>query len=156
MTFSSKRCLVFEECSNSASITWASRVSRPCGPAIVSGRVRRENCASSRTNGSPAKWSPWKCVMRMRSISLRSISSRFNDGRAEGVAAADKAQLHRLRAPKSLPVARRAEDAREQPDRNHDDGAEQEVAPQPVHRVEAEIPQTLEQQADAVDDIPGI
>jgi len=51
---------------------------------------------------------------------------------------------------------RGAQDAREQPDRNHDDGAEQEVAPQPVHRVEAEIPQTLEQQADAVDDIPGI
>src|SRR5205085_8009818 len=52
--------------------------------------------------------------------------------------------------------ARRAENAHQQPDRDHDDSAEQEVAPQPVHGIEAEIPQPLEQETNAVDDIPGI
>src|SRR5689334_22275047 len=47
-----------------------------------------------------------------------------------------------------------AEDARQQPDRDHDHGAEQEVAPQPVDGIEAEIPQPLEQHADGMDDIP--
>ena len=49
---------VFEECSNSASITWVSRISMPSGPAITSGRLRRLNWASSMKNGNPAKWSP--------------------------------------------------------------------------------------------------
>src|SRR3954462_4324416 len=35
--------------------------------------------------------------------------------------------------------ARAAEQPRQQPDRDHDDGAEQEVAPQPVDGVEADI-----------------
>src|ERR1700683_5128391 len=52
-----------------------------------------------------------------------------------------------------LSPAWRAEHPRDQPDRNHDHGAEQEVAPQPVDGVKAEIPDSLEQQADAVDDI---
>src|SRR3954453_3888738 len=52
--------------------------------------------------------------------------------------------------------ARRTENAHQQPDRDHDDGAEQEVAPQPVHGIEAEIPQPLEQETNAGDDIPGI
>src|SRR3954470_21744454 len=56
----------------------------------------------------------------------------------------------------ALPSARGAEQPRQQPDRDHDHGAEQEVAPQPVDGVEAEIPQPLEQHADAVQDIPGI
>src|SRR5882724_13295594 len=55
-----------------------------------------------------------------------------------------------------LAAARRAEQPRQQPDRDHDHRAEQEVAPQPVDGVEAEIPQPLEQHADAVQDIPGI
>src|SRR4051794_10162720 len=57
---------------------------------------------------------------------------------------------------KRLPAARRAEDPRQHENRDHDDGAEQEVAPQPVDGIEAEIPQPLYQQPDAVDDIPGI
>src|ERR1700737_291492 len=57
---------------------------------------------------------------------------------------------------KSLSPARRAEHPRQQPDRDHDHGAEQEVAPQPVDGVKAEIPDSLKQQPDAVDDIPGI
>src|SRR5450432_1528178 len=55
-----------------------------------------------------------------------------------------------------LPAARRAEHPRQQPDRDHDHGAEQEVAPHPVDGVEAEIPQPLKQQPDAVEDIPGV
>src|SRR5450631_337254 len=55
-----------------------------------------------------------------------------------------------------LAAARRTEHPRQQPHRDHDHGAEQEVAPQPVDGVEAEIPQPLEQQADAVDDVPGV
>src|SRR4051794_1078407 len=55
-----------------------------------------------------------------------------------------------------LAAARRAEQPRQQPDRDPDDRAKQEIPPQPVDGVEAEIPQPLEQQADAVDDVPGI
>src|ERR1700694_1524367 len=55
-----------------------------------------------------------------------------------------------------LSPARRAEHPRQQPDRYHDHGAEQEVAPQPVDGVKAEIPEPLKQQPDAVEDIPGI
>src|SRR5262249_18124938 len=52
---------------------------RPGGPAIVSGRVRlATNCASSTRNGTPPKWSAWKCVSRMRSMLVRSIASRFS------------------------------------------------------------------------------
>src|SRR3954470_7406874 len=51
--------------------------------------------------------------------------------------------------------ARRAENAHQQPDRDHDDSAEQEVAPQPVHGIEAEIPQPLEQETNAVENTPG-
>src|ERR1700674_544671 len=56
----------------------------------------------------------------------------------------------------SLSSAWGAEHSRQQPDRYHDHGAEQEVAPQPVDGVKAEIPDSLKQQPDAVDDIPGI
>src|SRR5712664_899629 len=55
-----------------------------------------------------------------------------------------------------LAAARRAEQPRQQPDRDHDHCAEQEVAPQPVHGVEAEIPEPLKQQLDAADDVVGI
>src|SRR5262245_53023818 len=44
-----------------------------------------------------------------------------------------------------LSPARAAEQPRQQPDRDHEHGAEQEVAPQPVDGVEAEIPQPPEQ-----------
>ena len=47
----------------------------------------------------------------------------------------------------SLASARRAEHPRQQPDRNHDHRAEQEIAPAPVDRIEAEVPQPAEQQA---------
>src|SRR5258708_5415394 len=56
---------------------------------------------------------------------------------------------------RALSSARGAEHSRQQPDRYHDHGAEQEVAPQSVDGVKAEIPDPLKQQADAVDDIPG-
>src|SRR6267142_225887 len=55
-----------------------------------------------------------------------------------------------------LSSARGAEHSRQQPDRYHDHGAEQEVAPQPVDGVKAEIPDPLKQKPDAVDDIPGV
>src|ERR1700722_13118441 len=58
--------------------------------------------------------------------------------------------------PADLPAARPAEQSRQQPDRDYDHGAEQEVAPQPVDGIEAEVPDPLDQQTDAVDDIPGI
>src|SRR5882762_11714660 len=54
-----------------------------------------------------------------------------------------------------LAAARRAEQPRQQPDRDHDHCAEQEVAPQPVHGVEAEIPEALKQELDAADDVVG-
>src|SRR5258708_13991230 len=64
-------------------------------------------------------------------------------------------------ASKTLPAgvlscARRTKQPGQQPDRNHDHGTEQEVAPQPVDGVKAEVPQPLEQQLNALDDIPGI
>src|ERR1700741_4205875 len=52
--------------------------------------------------------------------------------------------------------ARRAEQPRQQPDRDHDHGAEQEIAPQPVDGVEAEVPEPAEQQLDAAQDVVGI
>src|SRR5262245_54361627 len=55
-----------------------------------------------------------------------------------------------------LSPAGATEQPRQQPDRDHDHGAEQEVAPQPVDGIEAEIPQPPEQGLDAVQDIPGI
>src|ERR1700689_3035636 len=56
----------------------------------------------------------------------------------------------------ALAAARSAEHPRYQPDQNHDHGTEQEITPQAIDGVEAEIPDPLEQQPDAVDDIPGI
>src|SRR4051794_5924853 len=56
----------------------------------------------------------------------------------------------------ALAPARGAEQPRQQPDRDHDHGTEQEVAPQPIDGVKAEIPQPLEQHPDAVQDVPGI
>src|SRR5437588_2413034 len=55
-----------------------------------------------------------------------------------------------------LSSARGAEQPRQEPDRQHDHGAEQEVAPQPVDGVEAQIPDSLEQEANAVDNIPRV
>src|SRR6201992_3772223 len=46
--------------------------------------------------------------------------------------------------PLGLARPRRAEQPRQQPDRDHDHGAKQEVTPQPVHGVEAEIVDPLE------------
>jgi hypothetical protein len=63
---------------------------------------------------------------------------------------------NKRRALRVLSPARRAEHSRQQPDRNDDHGAEQEVAPQPVDGVKTEIPDPLEQELDAVDDIPGV
>src|ERR1700716_3814511 len=56
--------------------------------------------------------------------------------------------------PAGLTAAGRAGHPRQQPDRDHDHGAEQEVAPHPVDGVEAEIPQPLKHEANAVEDIP--
>src|SRR6266704_2274490 len=50
----------------------------------------------------------------------------------------------------------RAEHPRQEPDRNDDHRAEQEIAPQPVDGVKAEIPEPPKQQLDAIEDIPGI
>src|SRR5258707_5246919 len=58
--------------------------------------------------------------------------------------AADRSQLFRRQPCKeSLAAAWRTEQARQQPDPDHDHGAEQEIAPQPVDRVEAEVPEPL-------------
>src|ERR1043166_649468 len=51
---------------------------------------------------------------------------------------------------------RRAREPDDQPDRDHHDGAEQEVAPQPAHRVEAHVPYRFDHPADALDDVAGI
>src|SRR5215510_9441795 len=53
-------------------------------------------------------------------------------------------------------TARRAEQARQEPDRDHDHGSQQEIAPQPVDGVEAEIPEPAEQELDAAQDVVGI
>src|SRR3954451_7449451 len=55
-----------------------------------------------------------------------------------------------------LAPARRAKNTHQEPDRDHDHRAEQEIAPQPVDGIEAEVPQPLKQHADAMQDVPGI
>jgi hypothetical protein len=40
----------------------------------------RVNCASSSRNGKPPKWSPWKCVIRIRSMASRAMPRRFSAG----------------------------------------------------------------------------
>src|SRR5262249_44244035 len=49
-----------------------------------------------------------------------------------------------------------AQQPRDQPDRDDDGGAQQEVAPQPAYRIEAHLPYPLEQRAQALDDVPGV
>src|SRR5215475_11635363 len=49
-----------------------------------------------------------------------------------------------------------AEYPRQEPDRDHDHGAQQEIAPQPVDGIEAEVPETTEQKLDAAQDVVGI
>src|SRR5215469_1541131 len=48
-----------------------------------------------------------------------------------------------------LAPARRSKDPGQNEDRDHDDCAEQEVTPQPVDDIEAQIPDAVEQQLDA-------
>src|SRR5258708_4815054 len=55
-----------------------------------------------------------------------------------------------------LSCARRTKQPGQQPDRNHDHGTEQEVAPQPVDGVKAEVPQPREQRRNALADLQGI
>src|ERR1044072_6089404 len=50
----------------------------------------------------------------------------------------------------------RSPEALDQPDRDHHDRTEQEIAPQPAHRVEAHVPDRLHHAADALDDVAGI
>src|SRR5690349_20204857 len=52
--------------------------------------------------------------------------------------------------------SRRARDAQDQPDRNHDDRAEQEIAPHPANRVEAHVPDGPHHAADAFDNVAGV
>src|ERR1041385_4389718 len=52
--------------------------------------------------------------------------------------------------------ARRVDQPHDDPDRDHDHCAEQEISPDPAHGVEAHIPDCAEKASDAVDDIPGI
>src|SRR6185437_4114618 len=121
--------------------------------------------------------------MRMRSISLRAILQCFSAGSAEAPQSIRqltespvtwKQVFCRPPEPKASPqptnctcigsdptlkrlaAARGSEQPRQEPDRDHDHGAEQEVAPQPVDRIEAEIPEPAEQELDAADDVVGI
>ena len=58
---------------NSASMVVRSRSVSPGGPAMVSGSVRRlTSWASRMKKGSPAKWSPWRWVMKMLPMRLGS------------------------------------------------------------------------------------
>src|SRR5215211_307979 len=75
---SSNRRGAWEEPGNSASIVSWTLLSRPGGPATVSGRVRRETSWASRTKkGIPPKWSPCRCVTTMASIDEGSTPKRF-------------------------------------------------------------------------------
>src|ERR1019366_10598705 len=102
----------------------------------------------------------------MRSISLRAMSSRFKAGSDEAPQSirkltrspvTSKQVLNRPPEPRASPQptkrncigsspaqevlspARSAEHPRQQPDWHHDHGAKQEVAPQPVDGVKAEV-----------------
>ena len=50
----------------------------------------------------------------------------------------------------------RAHQPHDQPDRHDHGGAEQQIAPQPAHRVEAHVPDAPHQRAQALDDIPRV
>src|ERR1700722_9057823 len=56
----------------------------------------------------------------------------------------------------TLSPARAAEYPHQEPEWDHDHGAKQEVTPQPVDRIEAEVPDSPKQQLDAAQDIPGV
>src|SRR5262245_18235111 len=60
-----------------------------------------------------------------------------------------------MRAVPSLP-ARRSHESDDQPDRDHQHGAEQEVAPESDDDVKAHVPDVLEQLADAAEDVERI
>ena len=53
-------------------------------------------------------------------------------------------------------LSRRAHEAHDQPDRNDHDGAEQEIAPYPAHRIEAHVPDRLDHAPEAVDDVARV
>ena len=55
-----------------------------------------------------------------------------------------------------LASARRVDQPHDQPDRDHDHGAEQEIAPQPAHGVEAHVPEPADQPLGCCDDVEGI
>src|SRR6516162_4095291 len=47
-------------------------------------------------------------------------------------------------------------DAHDQPDRYHHGGAEEEIAPEPAHRIEAHVRDVQHEPFQAFDDVPGI
>src|SRR5262249_2730556 len=60
------------------------------------------------------------------------------------------------RALRRSPTARRAHQPNDQPDRDHQDGAQQEVAPERDDRVEAHVPDVFDQLSNAADDVERI
>src|SRR5260370_20753820 len=60
----------------SASVVSRTRSSTPRGPTTVSGRERRRNWPARTRNGTPAKWSPWRCVRSTASTSFGSTPNR--------------------------------------------------------------------------------
>src|SRR5690606_22670979 len=56
----------------------------------------------------------------------------------------------------ALLPARRVDEAHDQPDRNDDDRAEQEIAPQPAHSIEAHVPDIADQPPQAMNDVERV
>ncbi len=55
-----------------------------------------------------------------------------------------------------LAPARRVDQAHDDPDRDHDHRAEQEIAPEIAHGVQAHVPDVADQPLDALDDVPRV
>ena len=52
--------------------------------------------------------------------------------------------------------SRDAHESHDEPDRHHQRRTQEEISPEPAHRVEAHVPDAQYQPSEAVDDIPGI
>jgi hypothetical protein len=76
MTCTPNRRRTVEEPGNITSIASVSRAASPCGPATVSGAVRRRNWPSSMSWGIPPKWSTCICDTNTVAIVLASIPCR--------------------------------------------------------------------------------
>ena len=77
------------------------------------------------------------------------------DHRGAWPARSIRGRLAETTSARSAP-ARRVHQPHDQPDRDHDHRAEQEIAPQPAHRVEAHVPDRADQALDARDDVERV